>query len=317
MTTDKTIDIQDAWRQALEHHERLVLEVPRGHGATTFLLETLKYHRGYRRLLMPTEAKTENARRRGLSHGGVECITTAPPEGMRRLNLLMVDQPVYFSDPSRPPGLSAVKDGWACWAETNPTPQQVVVMATVTQLNRAALAELFPPEIYHRIRFAYTEDLEGLIQDDGRVAPFTSELWTEEKLAKRREELGARIFGRAFHVIGTKDVRLCEQCKRELEPVHVATELKVDTAVLYADNLWAIDAMVGDMTRAWVCRSTHGEPIPVDNTLEALEEWMAANLEATTWLGTRPERIPPVYPGGVKRVNAALDRLKIAAKGEG
>lgn len=110
--------------------------------------------------------------------------------------------------------------------------------------------------------------------------------------------------------------RNCVHCSRPMEPVHVATKIDMDVGVLYADNLWAIDGMVGDMTKAWGCRHTCGDPVPIENTPEALAEWEEAHQAAMKRLEGRPERGPDIDddPNGVKRVNAALDNLRDAAK---
>lgn len=84
--------------------------------------------------------------------------------------------------------------------------------------------------------------------------------------------------------------RACEKCKRPLEPVHSAEKLAVDIGVLYADNLWAIDGKATDMTRAWACRRTCGDPVPIEDTPEALKEWQEASEAALKRLAGRPVR---------------------------
>jgi hypothetical protein len=110
--------------------------------------------------------------------------------------------------------------------------------------------------------------------------------------------------------------RTCEKCKRTLEPVYIAKTLSVDIGVRYADNLWAVVGTADDMTRAWACRNTCGDPVPVDDTPEAMEEWLEANDAAVKRLNGRPERgVIDDDPNLVKSVMGSLDRLRAAAKG--
>lgn len=83
--------------------------------------------------------------------------------------------------------------------------------------------------------------------------------------------------------------RTCDHCSRTMEPVKIAKDVKCDTAVVYADNLWAIDGLA-TLSKAWACRHTHGEPIPIGDTPEADAEWNAANQEAIKRLDGRPLR---------------------------
>jgi hypothetical protein len=192
------IEIIESWAAAIHRHDRLVLEVPRAHGSTSFLKSVLRYAT---RPCLYLQRRPPKRRQKGVTY-----IHASPPPDWQAGQLLL-DRIVHVSPG---PQDTQVPESLAMWLGTNP--HQVVAVVTDDPRVRTQLVDLFPPTKWNRIRYSYTEDINGIITENGtEVGFFDSRLWSRGQLDARRTELGRERFRNSFQV--RESLRDCSTCE--------------------------------------------------------------------------------------------------------